>query len=388
MRLTFLLILALAAAALLALFPEIARQTLHIEAFGWVFETHQGTFVISLLVLLFVVTLLRTLVSALLAGPGQVWATLRMGGRKRRELRLREAIGQWLDMRGDLGGRTLKRSRGVVPEWTLNMLRTLAIPAKDQSLPEAEGDPLITALAARVATDPVAATKPDLATRKAHLEAWLTASPGAPLAILRQADLAEEEEDWNKAISTLERIQQMGIRSGHSIRPRLAVAYAQLAAEKPEQALANLRKASRLAPENSNIALALGHALLKQGQERDAIKLWWEHLESHGDFAIARALLEQLKTNPMQEYRRQEKRDTAKLKPAVRWLIAELAYGAKLEGIARDQMQALFDADSCPEALISLGNWLAEAGNQGSAATYYRQAIEHLTRLDKPAKVD
>jgi len=388
MRLTFLLILALAATLLLALFPEIARQTLHIEAFGWVFETHQGAFVVSLLVLLFIVFLLRAFTSALLAGPGQIWATLRMGGRKRRELRLREAIGQWLDMRGDLGSRTLKRSRGVVPEWTLAMLRTLAVPAKDQALPEAGGDPLITALAARVATDPAAATKPDLATRKAHIEAWLAASPGAPLAILRQADLAEEEGDWGKAISTLERIQQMGIRSGHSIRPRLASAYARLAAQKPEQALSNLRKATRLAPEDGDIALALGRTLLKQGQEREALKLWWDNLENHGDFAIARALLEQLKANPMQEYRRQEKRDTTRLKPAARWLIAELAFAAKLEGIARDQMQALFDAEGCPEALVSLGNWLAESGNQGSAASYYRQAIEQLSKLDKPAKMD
>ncbi|HXH71981.1 MAG TPA: tetratricopeptide repeat protein [Mariprofundaceae bacterium] len=388
MRLTLLLILALAVTVLLALFPEIARQTLHIQAFGWVFETHQGAFVVALLVILFVAGLLRALIAALLAGPGQIWATLRMGGRKRREVRLREAIAQWLDMRGDLGARTLRRSRGIVPEWTLSMLNVLSVPSKDQALPEADADPLVTALAARVATDPAAHPKPDIATRKAHLEAWLAASPGAPLAVMRLADLAEEEEDWSKAIHALERIQQLGFRSSHSIRPRLATAYARLAAEKPDQALSNLRKAARLAPENEAIALALGNTLLKQGQDREAVKLWWEYLENYDSFAIARHLLLQIRSQAMQEYRRLEKRDTGKLNPALRWLTAELANAAKLEGIAREQMQALADAHHCPEALQSLGDWLSKSGDSARAAEYYRQAAEQLTRrLDKPAAV-
>lgn len=384
MRLTMLLILALVVTILLALFPEIAHQTLHIQAFGWVFETQQGAFVVSLLILLFVIALLRALVSALMAGPGQIWATLRMGGKKRRELRLREALGHWLDMRGDLGSRTLKRSRGIIPDWAVTMLRTLAVPAKDQALPESDADELVTVLAARIATDPVAHPKPDLATRKAHLEAWLAASPGAPLAIMRQADLAEEEGDWSKAISVLERIQQDGFRSAHNIRPRLARAYAKLAAEKPDQAVANLRKASRLTPDDAAIAKDLGRAMLKQDQGKETVKLWWDFLASHSDFGIARELLELIRDNAMQEYRRHEKRDAMKANPAMRWLIAELAHAAKLEGLSRELMQSLYDSQGCPEALQSLAGWLAKSGDHALANEYYRQAIDKLL-LDKPA---
>jgi len=388
MRLTMLLILALVVTVLLALFPEIARQTLHIQAFGWVFETHQGAFVVSLLVLLFVIVLLRTLFSALLAGPGQIWATLRMGGRKRREMRLREALGQWLDMRGEVSARTLKRSRGIIPDWAVAMLRTLAVPAKDQALPESEADALVTTLAARIATDPAAHQKADLATRKAHLEAWLAASPGAPLAIMRQADLAEEEGDWSQAIHALERIQQAGFRSAHNIRPRLARAYAKLAVEKPEQAVANLRKSSRLSPDNADVALALGRAMLKQEQQKETIKFWWDFLENHGDFTIARELLELIRDNAMQEYRRHERRDAVKANPPTRWLIAELAHAAKLEGIARELMQALFDSQGCPEALQSLADWLAKSGDHALANEYYRQAISRIRRLDNSTPQD
>ncbi len=99
MRLFFLLLLALGIAVLLSLFPTIAGQPLRVEAFEWVFETQQGAFITALLVLLIIVWLLRRIVSAIFAGPGQLWNTLRMGGRKRREQRLKEGLAEWIDMR-------------------------------------------------------------------------------------------------------------------------------------------------------------------------------------------------------------------------------------------------------------------------------------------------
>ncbi|MFQ5518932.1 MAG: heme biosynthesis HemY N-terminal domain-containing protein, partial [Mariprofundus sp.] len=109
MRLAFLLLLALAVSIALIIFPNIADQSLRIEAFGWIFETRQGTFIVALLALLILVWLLRSITSALFAGPGAAWRSLRMGSRKRREKKLRDTIAQWLDGRGHISARTLKR---------------------------------------------------------------------------------------------------------------------------------------------------------------------------------------------------------------------------------------------------------------------------------------
>jgi len=183
MRLILLLIIALALTIALIAFPNLADQTLRIEALGWIFETRQGVFLVALLALLLVIWLLQRLFGALIAGPGNIWRSLRMGNRKRREKRLREALAQWEDSRGDYGEKTLKRSRGVLPDWTLEMLRIMITQAKDQSLPTENDDALLTAFTARIATEPGVHPRPDLATRKAYLEAWLKAHPGAPLAI-------------------------------------------------------------------------------------------------------------------------------------------------------------------------------------------------------------
>jgi len=75
------LTLALALAGVLALFPNVADQVLKIEAFGWIFETRQGPFILLLLLLLGLIWMLRRIISAILAGPGQVWQVLRSGGR-------------------------------------------------------------------------------------------------------------------------------------------------------------------------------------------------------------------------------------------------------------------------------------------------------------------
>ena len=91
MRLILLLLFALAVTAALIAFPNIADQALRIEAFGWLFETRQGAFMIALLVLIFLLWLLQRIVGALFAGPGNVWRSLVSGNSKRHEKRLRNA---------------------------------------------------------------------------------------------------------------------------------------------------------------------------------------------------------------------------------------------------------------------------------------------------------
>lgn len=375
MQLILLLLLALGVTALLTLFPDIANESIRIEAFGWIFETRQGAFVVGLLALFFALWLVRTLISAILAGPGQIWATLRMGSHKRRELRLREAITQWINMRGDLGARTLKRSKGVLPEWALEMLKALATPAKDQALAKRDRDPLVTAMAARIVSDPEAYPKPDLSVRKAHIDTWLGAYPDSPLALVRLVDIAEEENDWQKAAATLEQILKQGHRSPHRVQPRLAKAYANLAAQQPEQALAHLRKAYRLAPDNGAIVCRLGRTMLQQDEARDAEKMWWNFLEKNSDFTVATHMFEHLRANAMPAYKRLERRESMRLNPALRWLKAELAHAANLGGLAEEQMRELAEQSGCHQAWQSLGNWYRDGGDFARAAECYARVI-------------
>jgi len=391
MRFIVLLIFALLLTIALVVFPNIADQALRFEAFGWVFETRQGAFIAALLGLLFVIWLIRALASALFAGPGHLWRSLRMGSRRRREQNLREALAQWLDARGDMGVKTLKRSRGVLPDWTLAMLKALMLPAKDQPQPTSEQDPLLTALSARIVTGPTAHPRPDLATRKTHLKAWLNARPGSPLAMSRLADLAEEEQDWPKLVELLEGIWKKGHRSSHAVKPRLVKAYLAMSQLDPESGMQYLRKAHRLMPDNREVLLAYGLKLVESGDTSAAIRLWQTHLESEGDLPLARQLLLQLQGDPLRTYRKLEGKSDAELNEAQRWLRAELAHCAKLDGLAFEQMQSLAEGSNETETIAaawqSLGNWYLDNHEHGQAAKCYREALETFSgeglKLDK-----
>ncbi len=379
MKFILLLIFALLLTIALIAFPDIADQALRLEAFGWVFETRQGAFIVALLVLLFVIWLVRALLSALFAGPGHVWRSLRMGSRKRREQNLREALAQWLDMRGDMGARTLKRSRGILPDWLLSMLKTLMTQANDQAMPTLEQDALLTALTARIVTGPTASPRPDMATRKAHLEAWLTAHPGAPLAMTRMADLAEEEEDWPKLVGLLEDVWKRGHRSSHAVKPRLVHAYLEMARLEPDAAMQYLRKAHRLMPDDREVLLAYGQSLIASGDAKTAIRLWRSHLENESDLPLARSLLAQLQNAPLATYRKLERKSETALNEAQRWLRAELAHAAKLDGLAFEEMQALADhakaEDITAAAWQAMGDWYLESNEHCQAAMCYRKAL-------------
>jgi len=391
MRIAIMLTLALALAGVLALFPHVADQNLKIEAFGWVFETRQGPFILLLLLLLGTFWMLRRVIAAILAGPGQVWQVLRSGGRKRREARLREGLIQLIDMRGDMGARAFRKTRGIVPGWGNALLRALAVPAAEHPMPSADDDALLTALHARIVTDPAASPKPDLATRKTHLEAWLNVHPGAPLALHRKIDIAEEEKDWAGLTHLLEDLWKKGGRSAASIRPRLASAYLALAETQPDHALEYLRKAHRLMPEDGDVLLGLGKALNEQGDVQSCRKLWSTHLETHDDEAIAIALHEILRTDALKAYRKLEKVSDTKMPPARSWLRAQLAHDADLEGLAMEHMQELIKTHPGALAWKTFGNWHAETSDWVQAARCYQKALEfdgNSSKVDKPEDVN
>lgn len=375
MRILIMLLLALSVAILLALFPDVANQVLRIEAFGWVFETRQGPFIIALLLLLGAFWVLRRIVIAILAGPGHAWQALRLGGRKRQESHLKDGLSQLIDMRGDFGARHFKKVRSIIPSWAVTLLRSIHLPATEQPLPAADTDSMQVALAARIATDPHSGHRPDLATRKAHLEAWLKAHPEAPLAMERMLGIAEEEGDWATTARLLEELWNKGGRSASSVRPKLARVYLALAEQKPDTALDYLRKALRLMPESSEVLLALGHAHLKQDDEDACRKLWSAHLEKHDDEAVAEALHELLRKDALKAYRKMEKLRTEKMTPAQAWLRAQLAHDANLKGLAMDHMQELVKHYPGQLAWKTFGDWHAQASEWVQAARCYQKAL-------------
>ncbi len=376
MRLFLLLLLAIGFIALFMLFPNFVNQPVRLEAFGWVFETRQGAFVVALLVLFALLWLLQRLITAIFAGPGQLWRTLRIGGKKRREQRLKEGVAEFLDMRGDQGKRAFGRARGVIPDWAAALLKTLTIPAGEQPLPDAS-ESLSTVLAARIATDPNAPSKPDAATRKAHLEAWLAIHPDAPLAISRMAALAEEEGEWQRAVELLEKSWKQGQRSAATVKPRLANAYIQLARTDTGERQNHLRKAQRLAPDDREVILALGRAQITANNPAAAEKLWLGYLGNHNDFEIASALLDSMNKTALQAFRKLDRKDASSAyNPAMRWLQASLAQAANLNGLAYEIIDELMADDPAEEILRSRAAWHAEAGEWQEAADCYRRLSE------------
>lgn len=375
MRIVLFLLAALALTALLTLFPAAASQPVYIDAFGWVLETRQGALIVALLLLLGVLWLIRRILAALVAGPGQLWQTLRIGGRKRREQRLREGLAQWLDMRGDLGAKAFRKGRGILPGWAYPLLKTLGTTAKDQPLPDTDSDPLNVALAARIATDPHNPSRPDPATRKAHLEAWLAVHPGAPLALNRLADIAEEEENWQLLTRLLEDAWKQSQQSSASIKPRLAHAYARMAEGAGDERQNYLRKAYRLAPDDTHVILALGQAHLASHDAASAHKLWASYLERNDSPTVAEALYNAMRDNALQAFQQLDRKEGAATTPALQWVRASLAHKAELTGLATEILDKLLKKHSAPYILQTRGDWFLEAGDCKKAAEFYHKAL-------------
>jgi len=381
MKLALVLIVALVVSIALIVFPDIADQALRIEAFGWVFETRQGAFIVALLVLLFALWLMRSVLGALFAGPGVLWNSLRMGSRKRREKKLQEALAQCLDQRGDAGARGFKRSRGVLPDWASDMLRTLATPAHRLPVPSEQSNPhaLNTVLTARIATNPHASIRPEADIRKAHLEAWLAVHPGAPLAMSRMADVVEEAEDWPTCIKLLEAELKQGHRPAESLQPRLVRAYLALSQQEPDNAMQYLRKSYQLQPQNVDVLLTYGQQLIVADDSKTAQRLWSGHLERNSSDAVAQALLALQRHDAMRAYRKLEGKKDASLNHAQRWLRAELAHAATLDGLAFEHMQKLADETCSATAWHSLGVWYQAVAKHEQAAVCFQAACKNTT---------
>ncbi len=375
MRTFIVLVLALALAALFAIFPDIAEHTMSIHAFGWVFEGKQGPFILLLLLALGVFWLLRRILLAILAGPGQLWHVLRSGSKKRKESHLRDGLAEWIDMRGDRGWKPFRKARGFLPTWADDLLAVLPQSPADLPRPNENDDALHIALCARIATNPNNRPKPDVAVRKAHLTAWLNVHPGAPLALQRQVDLLEDEEDWQGLVEKLESIWNRGGSSATHTAPRLASAYMHLAATDSEHALEYLRKAHRLQAESHTIVLTLGRALIDADDAPACRKLWMLHLEHQNNAQVAVELAELLHDDALKTYRKLEKKSSEKITPALALLRAGLAHAAGLSGLAREHMDKLLDKYPSPQAWQMLGTWQAENGEWQAAAESYRQAL-------------
>jgi len=235
---------------------------------------------------------------------------------------------------------------------------------------------LNTVLAARIATDPHASPKADLAIRKAHLEAWLVAHPGAPLAVSRMADLVEEEGDWLKCSVLLEAELKHGQRPASLVQPRLVHAYLELTKQAPQDAIVFLRKAYQLQPENEDVLLAYGRSLVAVDDAKTAQRLWSGHVERISSDVIAGALLKLQRDDAMRAYRKVENKKDSLMNHAQRWLRAELAHAAHLDGLAFEQMQALADESGGKVAWQSLGCWYQAANKHEQAATCFRAACE------------
>ncbi len=375
MRAAAILILSLALLAFLTIFPDVAGQPLRIEAFGWLFETRQGAFAVALLLLLGLFWLLRLLITALFAGPGQIWSSIRSSSKKSREARLKEALAQMIDMRPAASDKSLKKSRGIIPDWGMKLLSSINHPPTSFSPDDFGDDNLRLALAARLATDPGATKQPDLVTRKSFLQAWLAAHPGAPLAVSRMADIAEEERDWKTLVGLLESTWGKGESSASSIKPRLAKAYVGLAANNPSEADTYLKKAFRLLPDSSEVVTALGEHHLRKKDEHSALKLWIAYVYTHNDFIMAERLLTLMKKEAMGFYRRMESEHGKDANAALRWLLAMLAHEAGLSGLATEHMEKLLDSSPNRQAWQALGDWHMQAGKHDEAARCYQQAL-------------
>lgn len=382
MRKAIILLLALALASLFALFPEVADATLSVHAFGWVFEARQGPFILALVLILTAYWLLRRIVLAILAGPGQLLHVLRNGRKKRREAYLHDGLCEWVDMRGERGWKNFRKSRGFLPDWADGLLERLPLSPTDIPLPSEKDDALLVALSARIATDPDAARKPDPAVRGKHLDAWLRVHPGAPLALERKANLLHESGDWKELVAMLEQIWQRGGNSASRTAPKLAYAYMQLAttasseSEGQENSLSCLRKAHRLQPESRDVVLTLGRALIEAGDAAACRKIWLAHIEQHDDADIAVELLPLMQDDALKSYRKMEKRGDAGMTPALSLLRAGIAHMAGLKGLAGEHMDRLLATHPSRQAWQVLGQWHAQSGDWKAAAEACRQALD------------
>jgi len=371
MRVFLLLLLALAVAAVLALYPEITQQNMHFEAFGWVAELNQAVFLLVLLLSLIVFWVMRKLLVTVLTLPVRLWRGLGSRSLQQRESRLRHGIARLIDRRHDLGSDDFEKADSALPDWALDLLKACTVPVQEQTLPPSGQDYLKTSLIARLVTRPESGMGTSL--RREFLKGWLQASPEAPLAKERLLSLAEEEGDWPLATDCLEALWQHD--RTEPVRIRLAGAYIGMAERQPAERINWLRKAHKLDSGSGPAVLALGLAYREAGDQVAARQLWNKYLKEYDDISVARSLLD-LTEDHLRAYRRIENDHAQSMSASYQWFRAQLAYHSGLAGLATEHMQVLVKQHPGKLAWKSWGDWNASAGDWEQAARCYARALE------------
>jgi len=377
MKFKLLLLLALALTIAFTLFPSIAQESLSIEAFGWHLETKQGAFVILILISLFIAWFAQRLTTALAAGPGKIWQTLRTGGQKRREQHLQTAFNAYVDMDMANNKRAFKKARVLLPTWAQPLLDCLSLPPHQQAEANLQHEPLHVALAARIASEPEWRDKVEGKQRKAHLKAWLQVHPNAPLAEIRLLDVYLKEESWQDAWDILKNLKNQALRSQAWVIEQKVVVLLALHEQAGEGAQTYLQQAEKVSPHHTQVILARGQAHIQANKAKDAEKLWLNHLKKHDDLAVAQAAWEIMKDDGLAAFRRMEK---MKGSDALLWLHASLAHAGKLEGLAEETLKRLLENHPCRLFWQTWAQWSAQKGEHQQAFEAYEQALSHPSK--------
>jgi tetratricopeptide (TPR) repeat protein len=375
-RIVLALLLVVSVFVALVLFPDIASQPVRIEMLGWLFETRTGMFVLLVMTGLGVLWLLQKTFDVSVNSPKQLWTSLRSGSKKRRELRLQEAMTVWIDKGAGNAQKLLKRSKGIVPDWLHTALIVLwDKPSNQPKIDDEKDSPLIMALKARLATDDEHVSHLSLSERQHYLDVWLAAHPAAPLALQRKAILLGDMGEYAEQVKLLEELIQKN-KNIDWLKPQLAQALYHLAEKEPEHQLAHLRKANRLTPDDTKILLSLASALEKSGDTKNAERLLLEHLQQHDDITLAQAALKLLSFDALKNFKRVDK-PTFQNTYAGRWLRMMLAHEADLVGIAKDALDAMLEQNPTSLLWQTKGNWLAAEHAWEEATRCYQKAMSN-----------
>jgi len=373
MKLKILFLLALLLTITLTLFPSIAQESVSLEAFGWHLQTKQGAFVILILVVLFVGWFVQRLATALMAGPGKIWQTLRTGGQHRREQHLQTAFDSYVDMDTTKHKRAFKQARLLLPTWAQPLLDCLNLLPNQHGEVNLQHDPLHVAWTARLVSDPEWQEHIEGKQRKAHLEAWLKVHPEAALAHIRLLDIHLHEQNWQEALNILNQIKNQPLRSQAWIIEQKIIVLLALYHEAHDDSPAYLQQAEKLSPQHPAVILTRGEAHIKAKNPQAAEKIWLNHLKNHDHLQVAQATLNLMKEEGLTAFRRMEK---IKGSHALTWLHACLAHAGKLDGLAEESLKPLLENQPCPLFWQTKAQWLAQKGEHEQAFEAYEQAIQ------------
>jgi uncharacterized protein HemY len=374
-RILFALLLIVAVFVGLVLFPEIANQRVRIEILGWLFETRTGMFILLVLFVLGSLWFLQKVFDLSINSPKQLWSNLRSGNKKRRELRLQEALATWIDEGEGNSQKLLKRSKDVVPNWLHD---TLTIwwdkPSAHPKINDEKDPALSIALKARLATNPEHQDSITLSERQQYLDTWLAVHPAAPLALQRKAHLLGELGEYAEQVRLLEELWNKK-KNVTTIKPLLATALRFLAQQEPASSLSYLRKANRINPLDAEVVIDLTQALNDAGDRQSSSRLLLDYLETHNHFGVAEVALALLGDEPIKSFKLVDK-PSMQRNDSGAWLRLNLAHKAGLTGIAEDALHALLESSPSQKLWQVRGDWFAEKQKWQQASEAYQKALQ------------